>query len=160
MRECNFGQMRLSICFVHRRRRTSSGCATVLDSSRKLPARSIACVPPIRSWKYAPLIPNRLGIFPDACRSIVLESHGVLTANQINGGINAASSSGGFTLQIEPRSILRLGESVSSPVSLSASDQNFTLINDGKIKTHYSETLTSSQSIISQVNAFNREVVA
>ncbi|MEQ8548685.1 MAG: choice-of-anchor Q domain-containing protein [Cyclobacteriaceae bacterium] len=90
--------------------------------------------------------------------SITLDNEGVITANNINGGVNPANSgAGGFQLTLNERSIFRCGASgVSSPATLAAADPNFTVVNNGEIKLHYSQTLTSPSQVVSQVNAFDK----
>jgi hypothetical protein len=90
--------------------------------------------------------------------SITLDNEGVITANNINGGVNPANSgAGGFQLTLNERSIFRCGASgVQSPEVLAASDPNFTVVNNGEIKIHYSQILTGGTQVLSQVNAFDK----
>lgn len=89
--------------------------------------------------------------------SITLDNEGVLTANNINGGVaSALSGAGGFTLTLNDKSIFRCGLGVSSPVAIASSDPNFSVVNSGQIKIHYSQTLTSGATVLSKVNAFDK----
>ena len=103
---------------------------------------------------------NNVSLFtknPNTGSALTLDTEGVITANNVNGGVAAAySAAGGYHLTLNQRSIFRLGQGAPNPSSFPASDANFTLSNNGDIRVHYSQTLTSGTSVTSQINSFNK----
>ncbi|WP_258103411.1 T9SS type A sorting domain-containing protein [Marinoscillum sp. MHG1-6] len=88
--------------------------------------------------------------------SITLEANGVISASQLNGGVSASSSAGGFNLELKANSVFRTGEGTSSPVDIAAGDVNFSVVNNGVIKVHYASTLSTGAEVSGQVSAFDK----
>jgi len=92
--------------------------------------------------------------------SINLENEGVLTALSINSGNTVTSAAGGFLLSLADQSIFRCGQNVTSPESMANADPNLTVTNQGQIKLHYSQTLTSASDISNKINAVDTSDVS
>lgn len=87
---------------------------------------------------------------------IHLSNEGVLDVDQINGGEALTSAAGGIELRIDQYSIFRCGQGVESPEVIAGQDVNVVVNNNGEIKLHYTEMLTSSDDVLTQVNAFDQ----
>ncbi|PWD98955.1 hypothetical protein [Marinilabilia rubra] len=86
--------------------------------------------------------------------SIVVGYEGSLwVKSSINQGAAYQSGSSGFSLEVQSGGLFRCGSGVRSPETVAADDANFSFSNQGEIRPHYSQTLTSVtqiQTIIDQ----------
>jgi hypothetical protein len=85
--------------------------------------------------------------------SIVIENQGSLYTKKINNrDLGVKTKTGGFSLLINTGGLLRLGQRVEFD-NLTANNPHFSLVNNGEIRSHYSETLSASATITSSIDA-------
>jgi len=87
--------------------------------------------------------------------SIVIAPQGSLYTKKINEGVlNRKTEAAGFTLTINAGGLFRLGKNINF-TNLTTANPNFTLTNQGEIRNHYSETLSSTTFITQKLNQFD-----
>ncbi|TLX75638.1 T9SS type A sorting domain-containing protein [Labilibacter sediminis] len=90
--------------------------------------------------------------------SISINDGGSIYTQMINNGnLNKKSEAAGFNLTIAQNGLFRLGEGVNF-TNLTLDNPNLTLVNNGEVRSHYSETLTSSSQITNLVNQYKPSV--
>ena len=93
-----------------------------------------------------------------ATSSITVNEGGCIYTSSINEGeLNINSEAGGFTLSIAQNGLFRLGKGIDL-VNLTTNNPHFTLVNNGEIRNHYSETLTASDEIVNLVNQYKPSI--
>lgn len=84
--------------------------------------------------------------------SLTITNQGSLYTQKINNGVlNRKTEAAGFTLNINAGGLFRLGKGIDF-ANLSSSNPNFILINNGKIREHYSKTLSTTAQITAAIN--------
>lgn len=84
--------------------------------------------------------------------SITIANQGSLYSQKINNGTtDKKTEAAGFTLAINNGGLLRLGKGINF-ASLTLNNPNFILINNGKIREHYSKTLSTTAQITAAIN--------
>ncbi|WP_439182765.1 T9SS type A sorting domain-containing protein [Carboxylicivirga taeanensis] len=90
--------------------------------------------------------------------SITINDGGSIYTQAINKGIpNIKSDAAGYLLSISQNGLLRLGEGVNF-ANLTEDNPNFILLNNGEVRRHYSETLTTSSQILDLINQYKPSV--
>ncbi len=92
---------------------------------------------------------------PGESSSITITNKGSLFTRRINENVlNRKTQAGGFTLTIENGGLFRLGQNINFE-NLTTDNQNFSFVNAGELRMHYSTTMTTSASITAQINQFD-----
>ena len=92
---------------------------------------------------------------PGESSSIVIGSKGSLYTKNINQGVlNRKTQMGGFLLNIQNGGLFRLGKNINFD-NLTSDNANFTFLNEGDLRLHYSSTMPSTASINTQINQFD-----
>jgi len=87
--------------------------------------------------------------------SITIENQGSLYTQKINKGVlDKKTEAAGFTLAINPGGLLRLGKGIDF-TNLTTANPNFVFNNNGELRKHYSETLSSTATITSKLDQFD-----
>lgn len=87
--------------------------------------------------------------------SLTIANNGSFYSRRINEGqLNVNSQSAGFQLTVENGGVFKIGENADID-NLTQANPNFTLVENGEIRRHYSETMSSSGEITSAINAHN-----
>jgi hypothetical protein len=87
--------------------------------------------------------------------SLTIGNQGSLYTQKINKGVlNIKTEAAGFTLAINSGGLLRLGKAVDF-TNLTTANPNFVYINNGELRKHYSETLSSTATITSKLDQFD-----
>jgi len=103
------------------------------------------------------VVTNDLSLFtrnptPGESSSITITNQGSLYTQKINNATtDKKTEAAGFTLAINNGGLLRLGKGINF-ASLTLNNPNFTLNNSGKIREHYSKTLSTTAQITSAIN--------
>lgn len=85
--------------------------------------------------------------------SLTIENEGSLYSQKINKGIlNRKSEAAGFTLSINSGGLFRLGQNVNFN-NLMNLNPNFFLNNNGELRVHYSNTMSSTSEITAAIDA-------
>jgi len=92
---------------------------------------------------------------PGEFSSLTINNKGSLYVNSINEGeLGVTSADAGFNLNINNGGLLRLGEGINFD-NLTQNNPNFSLSNNGDIREHYSETLSTKNQITAQINNYD-----
>lgn len=92
---------------------------------------------------------------PGEGSSLTIANKGSLYVQKINeDDLNVASETAGFDFAIQNGALFRIGEGVDFD-NLTQSNPNFTFSNNGELRPHYSETMSSSAEITSSINSFD-----
>lgn len=84
--------------------------------------------------------------------SLTVSNKGSLYVKSINEGeLGVTSAAAGFNLNINNGGLLRLGEGINFD-NLTQNNPNFSLLNNGDIREHYSETLPTKNQITAAIN--------
>ena len=87
--------------------------------------------------------------------SITIANQGSLYTQKINNGVlDRKTEAAGFTLAINAGGLFRLGKGVDF-TNLTTSNPNFVFINNGELRKHYSETLSSTATITSKLDQYD-----
>ncbi len=87
--------------------------------------------------------------------SLTIANQGSLYTQKINKGVlDRKTEAAGFTLTINSGGLLRLGKTVNF-ANLTSNNPNFVLINSGKIREHYSKTLSTTAQITAGINQYD-----
>lgn len=86
---------------------------------------------------------------------LTIGTGGSLYTKRINEGVlNRKTEAGGFTLTINARGLLRLGNNVNFE-NLTSANPNFTYVNNGELRKHYSTTMPTTAQITSRIDQFD-----
>lgn len=89
--------------------------------------------------------------------SITIEKQGSLYTQKINKGVlDKKTEAAGFTLTINSGGLFRLGKGIDFN-NLITANPNFVFNNNGELRKHYSETLSSTATITSKLDQFDPE---
>lgn len=92
---------------------------------------------------------------PGEGSSLTIAEKGSLYTQKINNGdLNVQSEDSGFSFTIEDGGLFKTGNNVNFDNLLQA-NPNFSFLNNGEIRRHYSETMPSTAEITSAINTFN-----
>ena len=87
--------------------------------------------------------------------SITIANQGSLYTQKINNGVlDRKTEAAGFTLTINSGGLFRLGKGIDF-ANLTVNNPNFVLINNGKIREHYSKTLSTKTQIDAAIAQYN-----
>jgi len=87
--------------------------------------------------------------------SLTIYNKGSLYVNSINQGqLGISSEAAGFYFEINYGGLFRLGEGINFE-NLTQNNPNFSLINNGEIRYHYSATLPTKTQITNQINLYD-----
>tara|TARA_R110002126_G_scaffold291762_1_gene457089 strand:- start:15317 stop:17776 length:2460 start_codon:yes stop_codon:yes gene_type:complete len=86
--------------------------------------------------------------------SITIENQGVLYTQIINKNTNRKTEVAGFNLTINSGGLLRLGENAAIE-SVTVANPNFTYTNNGEVRKHYLETLSTKEEITAKLDEFD-----
>lgn len=92
---------------------------------------------------------------PGEGSSLTIANKGSLFTQKINNGqLDVTSENAGFEFTIENGGLFKLGEGVDFD-NLTQANPNFTFTNNGELRHHYSETMSSSSEISSSINSYD-----
>lgn len=87
--------------------------------------------------------------------SLTITDRGSLYTQKINKGtLDKKTEAGGFTLTIDSGGLFRLGQGVDFDHLLN-SNPNFTFVNNGELRRHYSETMPSQAQITAAIDVYD-----
>ena len=87
--------------------------------------------------------------------SLTIADKGSLFTQKINNGdVNVNSQAAGFNFTIENGGLFRIGEGVNI-TNLTQANPHFTLVQNGEVREHYSQTMSSTGEISSGIDGFD-----